>query len=797
MTSSNHKRPIAESVARAVGNVEAGIQGTIQNFKLHSGKALPLTAMFAFAMLNSQAYAADEKANTQEPQKVQNAAVSKDQLLPTVSVQTDTDKVKDGYQATKTRVGKVLQDPHDIPQAITSVTRQLMNDQQVGSLREALRNVSGLTFNAAEGGRAGDNMMLRGFYTFGDIYLDGIRDTAQYNRETFNLEQVDVLRGSAAMLFGRGQAGGVINQVSKVAKLEDENKVTGSIGEYAYRQLTGDFNKQLNETTAIRLNVMDRHEETYRKNPTTGDRPELDRKGIAFSFGTGIGTNNEFYLNHIYTQTRDVPDFGINFVNKRPASNASNGRTDKTFWGSSNNFDDSDVRVTTAIFTHKFSEDTQLRTQYRHAEYERGYWAKTPNQLLPTLNSSIGGNVTRKMNYETDTLQSDFSTKFDFAGMKHQFLGGVEYLKEDSYRNSLQAFNPVTGLPYTQNNQTALNNAIAASGVFYKRHVAARFIGAPVTFEADNYAAYVQDTIEFIPKWDLLLGVRRDEMRADYSAATSPKLSYGENSYRTGISWHQDATKHYYLSWSDSFSPTADLYQLTVAPLPPERSKTLELGSKWLFLDGDLSFRTALYRTTKDWERNTDLESTASVLTRKRRTDGLELELAGRITENWEVFSGLAFMDAKILEVAQNVNATTGAITTADSRFEGQRARNTPPVTFNMWTTYKVTQNWRVGGGFESKGERFGYVPSAAAGTGQGQTGAPGGVFANGSFDPNTLPGYTRWDAFAAYEAQKWAVRLNVKNLFDKEYYDALYDNGNFSVPGNRRQAILTTEFKF
>jgi len=107
-----------------------------------------------------------------------------------------------------------------------------------------------------------------------------------------------------------------------------------------------------------------------------------------------------------------------------------------------------------------------------------------------------------------------------------------------------------------------------------------------------------------------------------------------------------------------------------------------------------------------------------------------------------------------------------------------------------MWTTYKLTQNWRLGGGFESKGERFGYNPSATGAQANAQ-------FTNGDFDPNTLPGYTRWDAFAAYEEQKWAVRMNVKNLFDKEYYDALYDNGSFSVPGNRRQVIVTTEFKF
>lgn len=126
--------------------------------------------------------------------------------LPAVTVHATEEAPQDGHRATSTRVGKVLQDPHDIPQAVTTVTNTLMEEQQVGSLKEALRNVSGLSFNAAEGGRSGDNMNLRGFYTFGDMYLDGIRDTAQYNRETFNLEQIDVLRGSAAMLFGRGHA---------------------------------------------------------------------------------------------------------------------------------------------------------------------------------------------------------------------------------------------------------------------------------------------------------------------------------------------------------------------------------------------------------------------------------------------------------------------------------------------------------------------------------------------------------------------------------------------------------------
>jgi len=242
------------------------------------------------------------------------------------------------------------------------------------------------------------------------------------------------------------------------------------------------------------------------------------------------------------------------------------------------------------------------------------------------------------------------------------------------------------------------------------------------------------------------------------------------------------------LTYSDSFSPTADLYQLSVKEQPPERSRSYELGSKWLFLDGDLSFRTALFSTTKDWERNQDLEATAAILTKRRRTNGVEFEMTGKLTDRWDVFAGVAFLDARIINVAEILNTTTGAVTYADERLAGQRARNTPIGTFNLWTTYAVTDAWKVGGGVEAKGERYAYNPSATNASGS---------FTNGHFNPNAAPGYARVDLMASYEQPKWAVRLNVKNLLNKEYYDAVYDNGGLVTPGNKRQAIITTEYKF
>ena len=719
-------------------------------------KLLPLGAMLAGMTMAPQGAFA---------QTTPAAPATGETTLPTVNVKGDADK-PDGMRATTTRVGKTVQDPHDIPQAVTTVTKTMMDEQQVGSLREALRNVSGLTFNAAEGGRSGDNMNLRGFYTFGDVYLDGIRDTAQYNRETFNLEQIDVLRGAGAMLFGRGQAGGVINQVSKVPLRFDQYNFSASIGTHDYREATADLNKAFSQDTQLRVNLMQRDEGSWRSNPATGTEAEIHRKGAAFSLALNQNSNSRFWINHYQAKTNDNPDYGISFDN---ATRAPTQRLPSSyFWGIDRNYDESDTSITTLVHEYHFTPNTQLRTQLRAGDFERSYWAKTPNASTPqNALGGIGGNQTRAADYETITLQSDLSTKLQALGMKHEVLAGVEYLKEDSHRKGLLNFGTVPAPSYHP-------------------YIEAR-AGNPVNFDGRSYAFYAQDTVEFIPQWKATLGVRRDQLDSTYSSATSPTLSYGENSYRSALSFHPTESMHYYLSWSDSFSPTADLYQLTVTPLPPERSDVIELGAKWLVFEGDLALRAALYRATKNWERSTDLESTANILTRKRRTDGIELEAAGRINDRWEVFSGLALMDAKILEVATNVNATTGVITSGNPAYVGKRARNTPKYTFNAWTTYKIFGPWKIGGGFEAKGDRQGFNPSGAGPV----------PTLNGAYHPNTAPAYVRWDGLLAYEQKTWAMRLNIKNLFDKLYYDAIYDNGPFTIPGTRRQVILTTELKF
>lgn len=676
-------------------------------------------------------------------------AQANDQELKTVIVKDSKEadalnlNEHDGYQATTTRIGKQLQDPHDIPQAVTIITRDLIDDQGNKTLKDSLRNVAGLTFNAAEGGRAGDNMNIRGFYSFGDLYMDGMRDTAQYYREMFNMESVEVLRGAGSMLFGRGQAGGVISTTSKTPKLKDANKIGLAIGSNAMGEARADLNKKLGETTAIRVNLMHREEGSFRSNVETGTEPGVKRTGIAPSIAFGIGTHNQFTLSHYYVKSDDKPDFGINFKDRKPISD-----NYRKFSGDNRVFDKSETNITTLAHTYRFSNATEVNTKLRRTHVEREYAAVKPNAAGKTSENF----VTRAIDVEDIAFQVDISHKTKLAGMQHELLAGVEYFKEDGWRDGLRD----------------LGNKTFKKG---------EYSGNSARYTGDTYSVFLQDQIEFVPNWKLLLGVRHDDMDARYSNA--PNMSYSTQSYRTGLSWQPNEEAHYYLTWSDSVNPTADLNQIGGGAEKEERSSVIELGAKWLLLDGDLALRASAFKAEKKNERNLDLDAAppapprSPLLTKKRTTDGVELEVAGRITPQWEVFAGAAFYDAEVTTAARG----------ASKLVEGKRPRNTPTHTVNLWSTYKFAPKWKFGLGMDYKSDVLAYNPNMNANTAE--------------FKPNKVPSYYRWDAMLSYTEKNYSVQLNVNNLFDVEWYDGAYDNGGWALAGAERTFVLSTEVKF
>jgi catecholate siderophore receptor len=308
-------------------------------------------------------------------------------------------------------------------------------------------------------------------------------------------------------------------------------------------------------------------------------------------------------------------------------------------------------------------------------------------------------------------------------------------------------------------------------------------------YDGTSYAIYAQDTLELSKDWKIMGGFRKDWLsmnsfsRNTTTGVKTPlQLSFNQMSYRTGLSYQPNTNSHYYFSWNESFSPTADLYSFSSA-LPPETSETYELGAKWDLFDGDLSLRTSLYKTIKYWERETDILSAAAnpIRTKKRHTDGLELEATGRITEDWDIFAGVALMDPEIDEVAPAYQNASGTTVAAKSNiYVGKRPPNSTDYTFNLWTTHKLGNGWKIGGGAEGKGDRAGYGYSATATT----------------FNPNTAPSYIRFDGLLSHSTKKYNLQLNVKNLFNTTYYDAMYINGPFVVPGTGRTFQVTWDYK-
>jgi catecholate siderophore receptor len=671
--------------------------------------------------------------------------------LPTVNVKDVREREAEGYKGEATSVGKLPQAPRDIPQSLTIVPEQLMHDRNAHTLKEALHNVAGLTFNAGEGGRIGDNITLRGYSAVGDLYLDGMRDVAQYNREVFNLEQIDVLRGSASMLFGRGSTGGIINQVSKQAFMRDTNRVGYTTGSHDYERLTADVNKVVGDHSAIRVNAMATDTDSFR------DTVHQSRWGIAPTASFGIGSADQLTLSYYRLSEHNIPDYGVPYFQGKPLDVPVN-----RFYGLAGDYEVNDTDIATATYQHRFSPDTTLKTALRYASYARDLWASAPR--LPAGTASISDSTTvnrgaqrRGSDERTLTSQTDLTTAFETFGLKHQLLTGVELVKEQADRWSYAGTpaNPATNvgnpdpnapLPAGYGNTTRIN---------------------PNSYEARSVGVYAQDMLALAAHWKLLLGARWDRFQADYDRSTAGDLERTDRvwSYRSGLIWQPTETAAYYVSYGTSFNPSAELYQLDDrgANTPPEESRNIEAGAKWDLFDGDLALRTAIFRSEKTNERNTDLAVSVeqNLLTGKRHTDGIELEAAGRVTRNWEVFAAYAYMSAEI-------DAATGN----QANTLGKTPLNTPNFTFSLWSTYKLGGGWKVGAGAEGAGDRW----------------------ANNT-NTNEVPRYTRCDALLAYAQRRYELRLNVLNLFDRDYYEGVYQG--HAVPGTKRSAQLTGEVKF
>lgn len=699
--------------------------------------------------------------------------------LKTVTVKAQAEpeeiKAKTTLRATETTIGKGQQALRDIPQTVTVMTEMLLDDRNLDDFREVLKATAGVTFQAGETGE--EDVRLRGFSLgqAGDIYVDGLKDAPLIERDTFNLDRVEVLKGSASMLFGKGSTGGVVNQVSKQPFLMDQSEVSATVGSGKSIRLTGDFNIQTGEDAALRVNAM--------KHAADNGGATVDKTGVAGTYRWGIGQRDEFSVGLYHLETDGTPLYNHpwfltddnEIIPSLPAGN---------YYGLASDYLRTETSYLNFSHKHRFSADSELKTTVRHGQYERDLWASVVRFANGTTIDNINDAavITRtpkgRIGYSDLTqVQSDFTNKFELLGKQHALIAGVDLSIEDAQRNNSYA-GTSSGLTTTVGtpNDGDVSTVVRADPILN-------------TFKTTNMGLYAQDTVALTDTFKLMGGLRYDRFKSTYvTNACDPvqtlEIEDGLWSPRLGVLFQPNATSSYYASYGTSYNTSGDTYGYSINACaadgsnnakiintPPEKSRNFEIGGKFEVFEDRGTLGVALFRSEKYNERNTDSDSAATqmLLSGKRHATGMEFNFAGRLTPRWDLFYNHTWIpSAKIDESNVVLNATgTGA------QVKGDRPGLTPKHSASLWTTYLVTDRLRLGMGLNYRSEQN---PEGSRHI--------------------TAPAFTTYDAMAEYNvSEKTSLKLNVANLTNELYADALYRG--FYVPGAERRVELTIKTTF
>ena len=687
--------------------------------------------------------------------------------LSTVTVREKAQiQSKDTLQVQQTTIGKGNQALRDIPQSVTVFTERLMADRNQDDFREVLRTTSGVTFQAGETGE--EDVRLRGFSLgqAGDIYIDGMKDAPLYERDTFNNDRVEVLKGSASMLFGKGSTGGVVNQVNKAPLLIDQHEAAYTLGSGKEHRLTGDFNFKTGEDAAFRLNAMvhnaDNHGAMQKK------------RGIAPTFSWGVGTRDEFSVGLYYLDIQGRPLYnhpwfqsnGV-IVPSLPAKN---------YYGLNSDYLNSSAQYATLSHIHRFDDNGELKTRLRHGRYERDLWASVirfgAGTTIDNINSSTV--VTRSPKGRVGVsnltqLQSDYTNSFQWGGKKHDLIAGIDIYEDDAKRNqnfagTASGMDTTVGTP--NNGDWRPDNR-----------------GNPTfnTFKARNVGLYAQDTVALTPTLKLVGGLRYDHFKASYysSADLNHARSDGLWSPRIGALYQPDDSASYYISYGTSYNTSGDTYQFSnpnagtekTANTDAEKSRNFEIGGKFELFEKRASLGVAAFYSEKYNERNTDPDTAAQqqLLSGKRHAAGMEFNLAGRITPAWEIFYNHTWIPSAKIDESNVVLAANGG----GAQVKGDRPGLTPKHSGSLWSTYAVTPQVRIGAGLNYRGK-------------QNPEGSRAVV----------ADSFITADAMVEYSVdERTSLKLNVTNLTNKLYADTLYRG--FYAPGAARTVQLTLKTRF
>lgn len=689
---------------------------------------------------------------------------------------------------------KLTQPIANTPRTVNVLSSQILEDQGVTSLNDALRNVAGVsTFGGGEGGggviSASDKVSIRGFDAASNIYVDGIRDIAGYSRDLFNYEQVEVIKGSSSSLDGRSTGGGSLNLSTKRAQLRDFASVTGQADTFGTLRATADVNQQLNESTAARINVLltdggdtfDNGEENYQT------------LGLGFSGLHKISEQTDVTLDVFLMEQDNTPVLGLPFLTEAAANatGQAEGPIDSSYWDQyfgvkGRDFEEVSTQMVTLTVNHQVNDTLSLRSQTRIASNDkqsvlaRPWWGAEvydDNDVLIRDESGLL-NATRlqALDEETDLFVTQLDALFSFgdANLSHDLVVGVEYAKEEKTSFGLDDnYSYLDGSGNTLASPTLdpfnLNNDLSVTGGLSRN-------GQDTTGDATTIGIYAFDTVKIGRHWQVDVNARYDDYEISGDSygrrtglATGLSAEDGYFSYGAAVSYLVSDAGNIYLSYSDAQQPPGTSLALSTTAeenaVKPENTTSIELGTKWELMDQQLLLTAAIFSTTKDVTDSYDIDTgdgttvTVYGTSGEQKASGFELGAVGKLTESLTISASYVNLDTEISQ-------------SSDPDDIGDGLQAAPEDTASVWLTYTgMDDKLNLGGGLNyNSGETFWRQNRAYF----------------------TLDSYTTAFLMASYQfTDALKVQVNVDNLTDEEYVTDYSAKGHFLAGAPRNFSVF------
>ena len=656
------------------------------------------------------------------------------------------------FSGTKTQTPLV-----DVPQSLSVVSAAQIADQFFIDIGDISRFTPGVSIGLGEGHR--DQITIRGQNTTADFFVDGLRDDVQYFRPLYNLDQVEILRGSNALIFGRGGGGGVINRVTKKAIVgETFGSASASVDTFGSALVSGDINIDAGDRAGFRLNgfyeTLDNHRDFF-----GGDRFAFNPTGTF-----QLTPDTRLQVSYEYVDDDRTVDRGVPSLNGVPLEGF-----DTTFFGDPDfNRTTLQAHIARARIDHNFGDKISANVTAQYADYDKLYQNLFPVGFDDTAGTvSLDGYIdeTDRQNF---IIQSNLVANLDTGPLSHTLLVGAEYGDQDTANTRRD-----TLFTDSQDDQVTFlfTDPLVIPEVSFP--TLNRDRGSNVQF----VSIYAQDQVDIGDHFKLIAGLRYDRFEVDVLNADSSVLASNDGiglplartdtevSPRIGLIYKPRESISLYGSWSQSFLPRSGDQFLVLTPetesLAPEGFENFEIGAKW-DITNRLSFTAALFQLDRDSGATVDPDNVDNLIIIGSRTQGLELQLSGELLPNWTFNAGYSYLDAD--ERGRIVNGLE------DNRTLSQ----VPEHLFSLWNRYDVTAKFGLGLGVTFQSEQFASISNNVE-----------------------LPDFARVDAAIYYQVNdRIQLQINLENLTNSDFFPSAHNDNNIQTaePFNAR-FTLTTSF--